>query len=327
MEAIGQLTGGVAHDMNNLLMVIQGSLERLERQEFPGDSGAARALQMALRGVSRAAALTASLLAFARRQPLDPKPVEANRLITGMSDLLRRTLGEAIGIETVLAGGLWRTFADPNQIENAILNLAGNARDAMPEGGRLTIETTNFQLDAAYAATHHEVVPGHYVMIAVSDTGTGMTKEEVEKAFEPFFTTKEPGRGTGLGLSQVYGFVTQSRGHVKIYSEPDEGTTVKMYLPRHRGEDAAVPAPAPAEIPAAQRGETILVVEDDEDVRANSIDSLRELGYRVIEAADAAEALRIVASDGAIRLLFTDVGLPGGQNGRQLADAARRDRP
>ncbi len=173
MEAIGQLTGGVAHDMNNLLMVIQGSLERLERQEFPGDSGAARALQMALRGVSRAAALTASLLAFARRQPLDPKPVEANRLIAGMSDLLRRTLGEAIGIETVLAGGLWRTFADPNQIENAILNLAVNARDAMPEGGRLTIETTNFHLDAAYAATHHEVVPGHYVMIAVSDTGNG----------------------------------------------------------------------------------------------------------------------------------------------------------
>ncbi|MGB9649889.1 MAG: ATP-binding protein [Stellaceae bacterium] len=327
IEAIGQLTGGVAHDMNNLLLVIQGSLEWLERQALPGDSGTARAMQMAQRGVSRASALTSQLLAFARRQPLDPRPVEPNRLVAAMSDLLRRTLGESIAIETVLAGGLWRTFADPNQVENAILNLAVNARDAMPQGGKLTIETANSYLDDGYAAAHHEVVAGQYVMIAISDTGIGMSKEAVEKAFEPFFTTKEPGRGTGLGLSQVYGFAKQSGGHVKIYSEPGQGTTVKMYLPRHTGDEAPAAEPAPAAIPSAQDAETILVVEDDDDVRANSVASLRELGYRVVEAADAAGAMRRLERDPSIRLLFTDVGLPGGQNGRQLTDAAREYRP
>jgi signal transduction histidine kinase/CheY-like chemotaxis protein len=329
MEAIGALTGGVAHDMNNLLLVIQSSLERIERQLAPAfDDSTARSLQAAQRGVDRAAALTGQLLAFARRQPLDPKPVEANRLVSGMSDLLRRTLGEAISIETVLAGGLWRTHADPNQIESAILNLAVNARDAMPGGGKLTIETANTYLDDAYAAAHHEVRPGQYVMIAVSDTGVGMTKDAVERAFEPFFTTKEPGRGTGLGLSQVYGFVKQSDGHVKIYSEPGGGTTVRVYLPRLADEREPRPEQAaPQTVPVASAGEAVLVVEDDDDVRANSVESLRELGYRVVEAADGAAALRLLEEHGSVRLLFTDVGLPGGMNGRQLADEARRRRP
>jgi signal transduction histidine kinase len=328
MEALGQLTGGVAHDMNNVLLVIEGSLERLERHFAPSPEEApSRAVELALRGVARAAALTHQLLAFARRQPLDPKPVEPNRLVAGMSDLLRRTLGEAIAIETVLAGGLWRTYADPNQIESAILNLAVNARDAMPAGGRLTIETANTHLDEDYAAAHHEVAPGQYVLIAVSDTGTGMTREAVDKAFEPFFTTKEPGKGTGLGLSQVYGFVKQSGGHVKIYSEPGNGTTVRIYLPRFIGTEDDVPAAVAPAAPAAAHHETILVVEDDEDVRANSVDNLRELGYRVVEAADGAAALRLIETDASVQLLFTDVGLPGGMNGRQLADEARLRRP
>ena len=329
MEAIGQLTGGVAHDMNNLLLVIQGSLERIERQLTPlFDDGTARAMHLAQRGVERAAALTRQLLAFARRQPLDPKPIEANKLVAGMSDLLRRTLGESISIETVLAGGLWRTHADPNQLESAILNLAVNARDAMPSGGRLTIETANTYLDEAYATTHHDVKAGQYIMIAVSDTGIGMSKEAVEKAFEPFYTTKEPGRGTGLGLSQVYGFVKQSEGHVKIYSEPGEGTTVKIYLSRYTQNIGDGPAETEAQsVPTAMQSESILVVEDDDDVRANSVESLRELGYRVVEAADGPSALRVIELDASIRLLFTDVGLPGGMNGRQLADEARRRRP
>jgi CheY-like chemotaxis protein len=232
-----------------------------------------------------------------------------------------------IAIETVLAGGLWRTFADPNQIENAILNLAVNGRDAMFDGGKMTIETANSYLDDAYAATHEEIAPGQYVMIAVSDTGIGMDMETIEKAFEPFFTTKDIGRGTGLGLSQVYGFVKQSGGHVKIYSEPAQGTTVRMYLPRHLGDDSSLALPPAAEVPTATYAETILVVEDDEDVRTNSVESLRELGYRVSEAADAEQALRLLDTDPTIRLIFTDVGLPGGQNGRQLADEARQRRP
>lgn len=327
METIGQMTGGVAHDMNNLLLIIQASLERLERHVPARNQAAAKAVQMALHGVERATALTGQLLAFSRRQALDPKPVETNRLVRGMSDLLRRTLGETIAIETVLAGGLWRTFADPNQIESAVLNLAVNARDAMPEGGRLTIETANAHLDEAYAAAHQEVVPGQYVLIAVSDTGSGMSQEAIAKAFEPFFTTKEPGQGTGLGLSQVYGFVKQSAGHVKIYSEPGAGTTVRIYLPRHFGtEMPAEIEPRAAAVPS-ERAETVLVVEDDEDVRASGVESLRELGYRVVEAPDGPAALQLLEADPSIRLLFTDVGLPGGQDGRQLADAARRRWP
>jgi signal transduction histidine kinase/DNA-binding response OmpR family regulator len=329
MEAIGQLTGGVAHDMNNLLLVIQGSLERIERRLAPVfDDGTSRAMQLAQRGVGRATSLTHQLLAFARRQPLDPKPIEANRLVASMSDLLRRTLGETIAIETVLAGGLWRTHADPNQLESAILNLAVNARDAMPNGGRLTIETANAYLDEDYAASLYDVKPGQYVMIAVSDTGTGMTKETIERAFEPFFTTKEQGKGTGLGLSQVYGFVKQSDGHIKLYSEPGEGTAVKIYLRRYTGDSATdlIEAEA-AMVPRASEHQSILVVEDDEDVRAQTADSLRELGYRVVEAPDGPRALTVLDQDHSIKLLFTDVGLPGGMNGRQLADEARRRRP
>jgi signal transduction histidine kinase len=329
MEAIGQLTGGVAHDMDNLLLVIQGNLEMVERHASSASGERlSQAVRSALRGVDRAAALTQQLLAFARRQPLDPKPVELNKLVAGMSDLLRRTLGESVAIEAVLAGGLWRIYADPNQIENAILNLAINSRDAMPEGGKLTVETANTHLDEAYAAAHHEVTAGHYVMIAVTDTGTGMTKDGVEKAFEPFFTTKEQGEGTGLGLSQVYGFVKQSGGHVKIYSELGEGTTVRVYLPRYVAQDSEMPGETTALVlPVATQNETILVVEDDDDVRANSVGSLRELGYRLVEAPDGAAALRLLETAPSVQLLFTDVGLPGGINGRQLADEARRCRP
>jgi signal transduction histidine kinase/two-component SAPR family response regulator len=331
MEAIGQLTGGVAHDMNNLLLVIQGNLEILERQLSPGSDGGdrrQRAVRAALAGVERAASLTQRLLAFARRQPLDPKPVEPDRLVAGMSDLLRRTLGETIAIETRLTGGLWRTFVDPNQLENAILNLAVNARDAMPEGGRLTLETLNNALDADDLGQHAEVISGDYVMIAVSDTGTGMTREAVERAFEPFFTTKDVGKGTGLGLSQVYGFVKQSGGHVELDSAIGLGTTVRIYLPRYRlGRDQPASNGAAAAVAAGSTGESVLVVEDNDEVRASTIDSLSELGYRVLEASDAAEALRRLEAEPSIRLLFTDIGLPEGMNGRQLADAAQRLRP
>ncbi len=326
MEAIGQLTGGVAHDFNNLLTVILGNLDNLQRH-LPDSPEAQRMVGAITRAADRAATLTHRLLAFARRQPLEPKPIDVNRLVAGVSDLLRRSLGEGIVIETVLASGLWRTLADPNQLENALLNLAVNARDAMPAGGRLTLETANGLLDENYAAAHEDVRPGQYVLIAVSDTGTGMSKEVAERAFEPFFTTKEVGQGTGLGLPQVYGFVKQSGGHVKIYSEPGEGTTVKLYLPRLAAEPEGDLAAEPALPPASAAGETILVVEDDPDVRSYSAEILRSLGYRVIEAPAGPAALRLIEEEPEIRLLFTDVGLPGGFNGRQLADEAQRRRP
>jgi PAS domain S-box-containing protein len=327
MEAVGQLTGGVAHDFNNLLTVIGGNIETLQRR-LPPDSKLIRLTEAALRGADRAATLTHRLLAFSRRQPLDPKPVEPNRLVTGMSDLLRRTLGEAIEVETVVGAGAWRIRCDPNQLESAILNLAVNARDAMPHGGKLTIETANSYVDEAYAATQAEMTSGQYVVIAVSDTGTGMTPEVVEKAFEPFFTTKEVGQGTGLGLSQVYGFVKQSGGHVRIYSEPGEGTTIKLYLPRLVGADDVVEAADDAAAaPAGARHETILVVEDDDDVRHYSVEQLRDLGYDVLEAPDGSSALEMIERHPEILLLFTDVALPGGLNGRQLADAAQLKRP
>ncbi len=331
MEGIGQLTGGVAHDFNNLLTVIIGNLESLQRAlQVPSRDGdrLARAVENAMRGAQRAASLTQRLLAFSRRQPLDPKPVDAGRLVTGMSEILRRTLGEQIAIETVLAGGLWRVLADPNQLEIGILNLAVNARDAMPNGGKLTIETANAYLDEAYAAAQTEVVPGQYVVISISDTGSGMTKEVQAHAFEPFYTTKDIGHGTGLGLSQVYGFVKQSGGHVKIYSEVGLGTTVKLYLPRLLSEEGGVALPeAAAPVPRSANAQTILAVEDDDDVRANTTGILRELGYTVLEASLAATALHLLERHPEIRLLFTDIGLPGGMNGRQLADAARRIRP
>ena len=332
MEAVGQLTGGIAHDFNNLLTAICGGADTLERllpQPLgPHEARIRRALNMIDQAAKRAATLTHRLLAFARRQALDPHPVDANKLVAGMSELLRRTLGESVAIETVLAGGLWRTLTDPNQLENALLNLAVNARDAMPQGGKLTIETANSHLDDLYATQHQEVTPGQYVMIAVSDTGIGMDKETMEHAFEPFFTTKDVGQGTGLGLSQVYGFVKQSNGHIKIYSEPGQGTVVKLYLPRLSAEvRTALDDATDAEAPPGGSGERILVVEDDQDVRTYSTETLRELGYRVVSVPHGRAGLAALARYPDIRLLFTDVGLPGGMTGRQLADEARRIRP
>ncbi|MEJ1158281.1 ATP-binding protein [Prosthecomicrobium sp. N25] len=327
MEAVGQLTGGIAHDFNNLLAIITGSLHLLKRRLDRGDHEAvSRYLEAAMEGAGRAATLTQRLLAFARRQPLAPEAVDPNRLIAGMSELLRRTLGEAIRVETVLGGGLWRTWSDPNQLENALLNLAVNARDAMPEGGRLTIETANFDLDRRYAADNPGVTPGQYVMIAVTDTGTGMPPEVAEKAFDPFFTTKPTGQGTGLGLSQVYGFIRQTGGHVKIYSEPGDGTTVRLYLPRHFGAAEVETPVEPRPVEGARGTETVLVVEDEAQVRRVSVDALRELGYRVHEAADAEAGLRQLEAHPEIGVLFTDVVMPG-LNGRRLADEALKRRP
>jgi PAS domain S-box-containing protein len=327
MEAVGQLTGGVAHDFNNLLTVITGNIETLLRR-LPDDARLHRLAEAALRGTERAATLTHRLLAFSRRQPLDPKPVEPNRLVAGMSDLLHRTLGETIAIETVVAADAWRIRCDPNQLESALLNLAVNARDAMPAGGKLMIETANTDVDAALAAAQADLSPGQYVVIAVTDTGMGMTKAVAQKAFEPFFTTKEVGQGTGLGLSQVYGFVKQSGGHVQIYSEPGQGTTIRLYLPRLATAADAPEVPAPVPVPPeGARHETVLVVEDDDDVRTYSVELLRELGYDVLEAADGPSALNVIGGHPDVRLLFTDVALPGGLNGRQLADAARLRQP
>jgi PAS domain S-box-containing protein len=324
MEAIGQLVGGVAHDFNNLLAVISGNLEGLHRRlTRPGDTDLRRYVTGGLRGTERAAGLTHRLLAFARRQPLDPAPLSINAIITGMSEMFRRTLGETIRVETVLAAGVWSVFVDPNEFENSLLNLAVNARDAMPDGGKLTIEAANVHLDDRYAA-EAEVAAGQYVGVFVSDTGTGMSPETVEKAFDPFFTTKEIGRGTGLGLSQVYGFIKQSGGHVKIYSELGSGTTIKLYLPRHLSPDDIQPATAGLPPVPQGHGETVLVVDDDSDVRFMAVEMLRELGYRIVEAPDGATALRLLAAHREIRILFTDIGLPGGMNGRQLADEALR---
>jgi PAS domain S-box-containing protein len=325
MEAIGQLTGGIAHDFNNLLTVISGGIETVQRRLNRSDPGLYRYLDAAARAVERASTLTHRLLAYSRLQPLEPKPVELNRLIIGMSDLLTRTIGAHITIETVLAGGLWQTSADPNQVENAVLNLAVNARDAMPDGGKLILETANTYLDEAYARTNAEVIPGQYAMLAVSDTGIGMPPDVVERAFEPFFTTKEIGEGTGLGLSQVYGFIKQSGGHIKIYSEPGEGTTVRLYLPRLRDQIAPIQEDVSIVQPSPLGGrETILLVEDNDEVRAYTVDILRELGYEVLEVAEGDAALSLIASEPRIKLLFTDVGLPGPLNGRQLADEARK---
>jgi signal transduction histidine kinase len=334
MEAVGQLTGGVAHDFNNLLTIVIGGLEMIGRQ-IPnlGASAAAqrvtRGKEIALVGAQRAAVLTDRLLAFSRQQALAPKIVDSNELVSTTCDFLRRTLGEAVSLETVLAAGLWRTNADPNQLENALLNLAVNARDAMPNGGKLTIETANCSLDESYVKSLSEPVEaGQYVMIAVADTGSGMDKETIARAFDPFFTTKEVGKGTGLGLSQVYGFVRQSAGHVKVYSEIGEGTTVKLYLPRYSGdEDVVDAANGPAVITGAIGTETILVVEDDETLRSYTVESLSELGYRVLAASNGAAALKLLDGGSDVDLLFTDVVMPGGMNGRQLADEAVRRRP
>jgi PAS domain S-box-containing protein len=328
MEVVGQLTGGIAHDFNNLLTIIMGSLELLQRGMASADAKTTRRIDAAMEGARRAAALTHRLLAFARRQPLEPKPIEPNRLLAGMSDMLNRVLGEQIDLEFVSSAGLWRVQADVNQLENSILNLAVNARDAMPQGGHLTIETQNVFLDESYAKTSADVVPGQYVMIAVTDTGTGMTPDVRAKVFEPFFTTKPQGHGTGLGLAQVYGFIKQSNGHVMIYSEPGQGTSVKLYLPRLRGAVAAQERPAAAPVQdSASRGETILVVEDEENVRNFSVEVLEESGYHVLAAENAAAALKLLETPEAVDMLFTDVVLTGSMNGRILADEVLVRRP
>ncbi|MER9404529.1 CHASE3 domain-containing protein [Mesorhizobium caraganae] len=320
MEAVGQLTGGIAHDFNNMLAVIISAMNLAQRKLARGEHDIAKFIEAAADAATRAANLTARLLAFSRQQPLAPQVVDTNRLVTGMSDLLRRALGETIRIETVLAGGLWKTHADPSQIENAILNLAVNARDAMGEDGKLTIETANSHLDDGYAATHADVKAGQYVMIAVSDTGAGMPADVMERAFEPFFTTKPVDKGTGLGLSQVFGFVKQSGGHVKIYSEPGEGTTIKLYLPRFFGAEEAVLPTGRGDNPA-EVTETVLVVEDDARVRASTTDALRELGYTVIHAGSGEEALQKLADNPGVALMFTDIVMPV-MNGRKLAEEA-----
>ena len=323
MEAVGQLTGGIAHDFNNMLAVVIGSLDLLGRRTEAADPRTRRHIANAMEGARRAATLTQRLLAFSRQQPLSPEAVDANRLVSGMSELLRHTLSGSIRFETVIGGGLWRCHVDPNQLENAILNLAVNARDAMPEGGRLTIETSNAHLDDRYVASNIGLAPGQYVLVAVTDTGTGMPSSVIEKAFDPFFTTKEIGKGTGLGLSQVYGFVKQSGGHVKIYSEPGRGTSVKIYLPRHLGTDEdAAEDPHEQTSASGEAMELVLVVEDDDNVRRMTLDALNELGYRTLEANGATEALRLLELHPEVDLLFTDIVMPD-VDGRRLADEAR----
>ncbi|MFC0204024.1 PAS domain S-box protein [Novosphingobium soli] len=328
MEAVGQLTGGIAHDFNNLLQGITGSLDVMSTRIAQGrTSDLDRWLAGARTSAERAAALTHRLLAFSRRQPLDPRPVRSNPLIASMEDLLRRTLGEHIELEFVLAGGLWLTRCDPNQLESAILNLVINARDAMPGGGKLTIETCNTHLDSHYTARERDVRPGQYVCIAITDTGCGMTADAAARAFEPFFTTKPIGQGTGLGLSMIYGFARQSEGYARIYSEEGQGTTVKLYLPREHGvEIPESQAQTQEERPSARDGEVVLVVEDEPVVRGLILEALDELGYGAIEAADGPSGLAILQSNRRIDLLITDIGLPG-LNGRQMADGGRVSRP
>jgi signal transduction histidine kinase/ActR/RegA family two-component response regulator len=326
MEAVGQLTGGIAHDFNNLLQGITGALDLMTLQLQRGRTGELESLiGRAMNSARRAAGMTHRLLAFSRRQPLDPKPLKVNQLVAPMEDLLRRTMGERIRIEMVLAGGLWTALCDANQLESAILNLCINARDAMPDGGLLTVETANAHLDEAYAS-HSDATPGQYICISVSDTGEGMTPDVLAKAVDPFFTTKPIGQGTGLGLSMVYGFAKQSNGHFKLYSQPGQGTTARIYLPRHFGE-AGSPEPAPQlRAEGTGSGQVILVVEDEPVVRSLMVDTLLGLGYRTIEAPDGGQALAVVMSDAHIDLLVTDVGLPV-LNGRQLYDAAVERRP
>jgi len=334
MEAVGRLTAGIAHDFNNLLTVVLGNLENAQRQSAPAEDALLRALDNATRGAQRAARLTERLLAFARRKPLEPKILDVNALVSGMSDLLQRTLGEEIRVRTTLAADLWHAEVDTSELETAILNLAVNARDAMPSGGQLAIETANAELDTAYIAANNlasnEMKAGDYVLISVSDSGVGMPPAVLKQVFEPFFTTKG-GRGTGLGLSQVYGFVRQSGGHVKLYSEPGIGTTAKLYLPKaHRTGRAGDLQPADVktvDIRRAKPGESILIVEDDADVRSYASNSLRELGYTVFETIDAASALDVLEREPGIHLLFTDLGLPGGVDGRTLAERAKTLRP
>jgi PAS domain S-box-containing protein len=326
MEAVGQLTGGIAHDFNNLLTGIVGSLDLLQTRLNQGRTeNVARYINAAMTSANRAAALTHRLLAFARRQPLIPKSVDANALVVSLEDLLRRTIGETIDLRIAASDGLWGTLCDPNQLESALLNLAINARDAMPDGGGLTITTANARLDGA-TADAPALLPGDYVCIEVADTGVGMSPEVAARAFDPFFTTKPIGQGTGLGLSMIYGFARQSDGHVTIDSKIGQGTSVKLFLPRHHGDIAAVDASAAVAAEHAAAGETVLVVEDEPVVRGVILEMLGEQGYRTLEAVDGPSGLRMLRDNERIDLLVTDVGLPG-MNGRQLADQARETRP
>jgi PAS domain S-box-containing protein len=324
LEAIGQLTGGVAHDFNNLLQVISGNLQLLSK-DIAGNARAETRVQSALAGVARGSKLASQLLAFARRQPLEPRVVNVGRLIKGMDELLRRALGGEVEVETVVAGGLWNSLIDPDQLENAILNLAINARDAMNGEGRLTIETSNAFLDDEYVRQYEDLAAGQYVMIAVTDTGTGIPPDILERVYEPFFTTKAEDKGTGLGLAMVYGFLKQSGGHVKIYSEMGAGTTVKLYFPRNMASEDTLVGPPSGEVKGGE--ETVLVVEDDDDVREVAVSMLAELGYRVVKARDAAGALVIVDSGIPIDLIFTDVMMPGTLRSPELARKAKERLP
>ena len=329
IQAVGQLTSGIAHDFNNMLSIVIGSLEVVRRRLAQGNTDIAALVGNALDGAGRAATLTHQLLAFSRQQPLAPAVIDANALVAQLGALLRRALGETIMLECVLAGGLWRCAVDPSQLESAILNLAVNARDAMPGGGKLTIETQNAFLDDSYSDAHLDVSAGQYVLIAITDTGTGMSPEVAGRAFDPFFTTKSEGQGTGLGLSQVYGFIKQSGGHIKIYSEIGVGTAIKAYFPRYVGDGATQDAPdeaADKHVLAGSPGEVILVVDDDEAVREIHVAMLRELNYTVRHATGGPEAIALMAEMGDVALLFTDVVMPG-MTGRELADAARALRP
>jgi PAS domain S-box-containing protein len=326
MEAVGQLTGGIAHDFNNLLTGIVGSLDLLQTRLNQGRTDSvARHINAAMTSANRAAALTHRLLAFARRQPLIPKVIDVNQLVVSLEDLLRRTIGEVIDLKITASDGLWCTLCDPNQLESALLNLAINARDAMPDGGELIITTSNVRPDGVSADTP-ALTPGDYVCIDVADTGIGMSAEVTERAFDPFFTTKPIGHGTGLGLSMIYGFVRQSNGHVTIVSKLQQGTSVKLYLPRHRGDIPAEQTPDAVAAGHAATGETVLVVEDEPVVRGVILEMLGQQGYRTLEAVDGPAGLNILRSSEPVDLLITDVGLPG-MNGRQVADQAREDRP
>ena len=328
MEAVGQLTGGLAHDFNNLLAGISGSLELMQTRMQQGRFNDVERYMAAAQGAAkRAAALTHRLLAFSRRQTLDPKPTNVNRLIDGMQDMIQRTVGPGIPVEAVGAGGLWPVLVDPSQLENSLLNLCINSRDAMPDGGRITIETANRWLDER-TARKHDIPEGQYLSLCVTDTGTGMPPEVIARVFEPFYTTKPIGEGTGLGLSMIYGFAKQSGGQVRIYSEVGKGTTVCIYLPRHYGEiEDEGPSTESRVLPRSEQGETVLVVDDEPTVRMLITDILEELGFTAIEAGDSAAGLKVLQSDVRIDLLVTDVGLPGGMNGRQMADAGRVSRP
>ncbi|NWB69377.1 response regulator [Pseudomonas sp. I8001] len=327
MEAVGQLTGGIAHDFNNMLTGIIGSLELLRRRVARGRTEDLDSLiDLGVTSANRAAALTHRLLAFSRRQSLDSKPVQINQLVSSMGELLQRSLNESIALDIRLTEQLWTAEADPNQLESALLNLAINARDAMPNGGKLVVETTNRHLDSVFTAAYGTLTPGDYVELSVSDTGCGMPESVINRAFDPFFTTKPIGQGTGLGLSMIYGFARQSHGHVSIHSVVGQGTTVSLFLPRYVGEVIADEPLNPALLPFANAGETVLIVEDDPAVRVLVSAVLSELGYAFVEAGDADSAMPIIESSQRIDLLISDVGLPG-MNGRQLAEIGRQVRP